>query len=138
MGQQESEQPLAGAGVMTSPPDADQQECEVPLTEQLRSIPKDYRTCRAIQWSDDGLETGHQFIPVGYMMHRAADEIDRLRATPPRNEPEYGPCSCQEFGKCRYVNGGPACMNDESQPFVQNDTQRSSGDGGTTKTEGGK
>ena len=61
------------------PTDADQQACEVPLTEQLRSIPKDYRTCRAIQWSEDGRETGHQFIPVGFMMHRAADEIERLQ-----------------------------------------------------------
>ena len=57
----------------------DQQACEVPLAEQLRSIPKDYRTCRAIQWSEDGRETGHQFIPVGFMMHRAADEIERLQ-----------------------------------------------------------
>jgi hypothetical protein len=54
--------------------------CEVPLIEQLRSIPKDYRTVRAIQWSEDGRETGHQFIPVGFMMHRAADEIERLNA----------------------------------------------------------
>jgi hypothetical protein len=60
--------------------DADQQACEVPLVEQLRSTPKDYRTVRAIQWSEDGRETGHQFIPVGFMMHRAADEIDRLNA----------------------------------------------------------
>ena len=59
----------------------DQQACEVPLVEQLRSIPKDYRTVRAIQWSDDGRETGHQFIPVGHMMHRAADEIERLKAS---------------------------------------------------------
>ena len=72
---------------MTRPTDADQQACEVPLVEQLRSIPKDYRTCRAIQWSDDGRETGHQFIPVGFMMHRAADEIDRLRAAPPTTKP---------------------------------------------------
>lgn len=48
---------------------------EVPLTEQLLSIPADYRTVRAIQWADDGRETGHQFIPVGHMMHRAANRI---------------------------------------------------------------
>lgn len=54
--------------------------CEVPLIEKLRSIPKDYRTAVAIQWADDGRETGHRFIPVGYMMHEAADEIERLRA----------------------------------------------------------
>lgn len=53
--------------------------CEVPLTEQLRSVPKDFRTSRAIQWSEDGRETGHQYIPVGFMMHRAADEIEKLQ-----------------------------------------------------------
>ena len=52
--------------------------CEVPITEKLRSVPSDYRTCRAIQWSDDGRETGHQLIPVGYMMHEAADKLDLL------------------------------------------------------------
>jgi hypothetical protein len=53
--------------------------CEVPIVEKLRSVPKDYRTCVAIQWSEDGRETGHRFIPVGYMMHESADEIERLR-----------------------------------------------------------
>lgn len=62
------------------------QACEVPLVEQLRSIPEDYRTVRAIQWSEDGSETGHQFIPVGFMMHRAAAEIERLRAAAPEGE----------------------------------------------------
>jgi hypothetical protein len=52
---------------------------EVPLVEKLRSVPKDYRTCVAIQWSESGSETGHRFIPVGYMMHEAADEIESLR-----------------------------------------------------------
>ena len=66
----------------------DQQCCEVPLTEQLRSVPIDYRTCVAIQWAEDGTETGHQFIPVGFMMHRAADEIDRLSALPDRASDE--------------------------------------------------
>src|SRR5688572_7113293 len=60
-------------------PDTGDQACEVPLIEQLRSIPKDYRTSRAIQWADDGRETGHQFIPVGYMMHRAADELEKAQ-----------------------------------------------------------
>jgi hypothetical protein len=49
--------------------------CEVPLIEKLRSVPKDYRTCVAIQWAEDGTETGHRFIPVGYMMHEAADAL---------------------------------------------------------------
>src|SRR3990167_5704097 len=65
----------------------DQQAYEVPLVEQLRSIPKEYRTCRAIQWSDDGRETGHQLIPVGFMMHRAADMIEALQSATPRSEP---------------------------------------------------
>lgn len=53
--------------------------CEVPLIEKLRSVRKDYRTCEVIQWAEDGRETGHRFIPVGYMMHEAADEIESLR-----------------------------------------------------------
>jgi hypothetical protein len=69
-------------GMKPSPNEADQQAYEVPLVEQLRSIPKDYRTCRAIQWSDDGRETGHQFIPVGHMMHGAADMIEALQSAP--------------------------------------------------------
>jgi hypothetical protein len=28
------------------------------------------------------------------------------------SEETLGPCSCQDEGKCRYVNGGPACMNE--------------------------
>lgn len=59
--------------------------CEVPLVEKLRSVPKDYRTARAIQWASDGTETGHQFIPIGYMMHEAAEEIEQLRAWIERN-----------------------------------------------------
>ena len=49
---------------------------EVPLTELLRDIPKDFRVVLPCQWSDDGRETGHRFIPVGYLMHRAADKLD--------------------------------------------------------------
>ena len=61
---------------------SEDQACEVPLIEQLRSIPKDYRTVRAIQWTEDGRETGHQYIPVGHMMHRAADELEKLASRP--------------------------------------------------------
>ena len=52
------------------------QACEVPLTELLRDIPKDFRVVLPCQWSDDGRETGYRFIPVGYLMHRAANELD--------------------------------------------------------------
>ena len=52
---------------------------EVQIVEKLRSVPKDYHTCVATQWSESGFETGHRFIPVGYMMHEAADEIERLQ-----------------------------------------------------------
>lgn len=55
--------------------DKDQQCCEVPLIEQLRSVPKDCRTSYAIQWDEDGRETGHALLPVGFMMHRAADAL---------------------------------------------------------------
>ena len=60
--------------------DAENQACEVPLVEQLRSIPIDYRTCVAIQWDENGAETGHRFIPVGFMMHRAADALEAADA----------------------------------------------------------
>ena len=63
--------------------------CEVPLIQQLRSIPKDYRTVRAIQWADDGRETGHQFIPVGHMMHRAADELEAAQLSQQRAPVKY-------------------------------------------------
>ena len=59
---------------------AEHQACEVPLVEQLRSVPKTFGAWRATQWSDDGRETGHQHIPVGYLFHRAADEIESLLA----------------------------------------------------------
>ena len=52
---------------------------EVPIVERLRSVTKDYRTCVVTQWAEDGSETGHRFIPVGYLMHEAADEIVRLQ-----------------------------------------------------------
>lgn len=67
--------PDSGASVSTAGLGA----CDVPLVEKLRSVPKDYRTAVAIQWAEDGTETGHRFIPVGYMMHEAADEIEALR-----------------------------------------------------------
>ena len=50
----------------------------VPLPERLRHIRKDYRLSVAFQWSEGGLETGHHRIPVGHLMHEAADEIERL------------------------------------------------------------
>ena len=61
------------------------------------------------------------------LMERAANELRALIDAVQGLESEYsklsaeasphmGPCSCQDFGKCRYVNGVPACMNEaESQ-----------------------
>jgi len=49
------------------------QACAVPLLEQMRRIPADWREMR---------ETGycaHQNVPYGRMLHEAADEIERLR-----------------------------------------------------------
>ena len=51
---------------------------EVPLVEKLRSVAVKYRTVEPIQWDKDGRETGHRFIPVGYMMHEAADRVEQL------------------------------------------------------------
>ena len=34
----------------------------------------------------------------------------------------FGPCSCQDSGKCRYVNGGPACMNEDPAQQAQPET----------------
>mgnify|MGYP001560934242 CR=1 FL=1 len=72
--------------------------CEVPLIEQLRSVPKNYMTCAPIQWDEAGNETGHRFIPVGLMMHRAAEELERLAAL---ESPQEGHCnSCDTWRLC--------------------------------------
>ena len=63
---------------------------EVPFDEQLRTIPKDLRAAFAIQWAADGTETGHRFIPIGYMAHKAADTILALRARVEELEREMG------------------------------------------------
>lgn len=68
--------------------ESETQACDVPLIEQLRSIPKDYRAVIAIQWAEDGRETGHRLIPVGVLTNRAADEMllkDRKIAELERN-----------------------------------------------------
>jgi hypothetical protein len=52
--------------------------CETPLVDRLRMVPEDYRTSREIQWDSRGVPTGHQFIPVGYLMHTAANRIQAL------------------------------------------------------------
>lgn len=68
----------------------DNEPCEVPFVEQLRSVPEDFRASRVIQRADDGTPTGHQFIPVGVMFHRAAAEIERLQALRPEGRaPEW-------------------------------------------------
>lgn len=105
------------------------QACEVPLVEQLRSIPEDYRTVRAIQWSEDGRETGHQFIPVGFIMHRAAAEIERLRAARPEGEAqlayekglEDAACRAAEAIRALKSRGNPTTpmgWSDESPPIM--------------------
>lgn len=52
---------------------------EVPLVERLRRIPKAHKVSIAFQFADNGTATGHSIIPVGYLMHTAADELARLR-----------------------------------------------------------
>ena len=51
---------------------------EVPLEEQLRSIPRDTR----LGWDEGpgGLYRSTRWVPVGLVAHRAADELDALRA----------------------------------------------------------
>jgi hypothetical protein len=99
--------------------------CEVPLVEQLRSIPKDYRAVLAIQWADDGRETGHQYIPVGFMMHRAADEIERLgRTTGPKQSPET---------QSSEIDALPAWVKEELK-----DGDRLCEAAGVQRTEGGR
>ena len=78
------------------------QACEVPLIEQLRSIPKEFRAVRPIQWAEDGRETGHQFIPVGHMMHRAADELEAVR---PSQVPQTDYCWLIERAGPQYATG---------------------------------
>jgi uncharacterized coiled-coil protein SlyX len=47
---------------------------QVPLVERLRSVPKDWREMREVGYC------AHRNVPYGFMLHEAADEIDRLRA----------------------------------------------------------
>jgi hypothetical protein len=54
---------------------ADNGPCDVPLIEQLRSVPKDWREMREVG------HCHHRNVPYGAMLHRAADELERL-ATP--------------------------------------------------------
>ena len=51
---------------------------EVPLDEQLRSIPRDTR----LGWDEGpgGLYRSTRWVPVGLVAHRAADELAALRA----------------------------------------------------------
>jgi len=53
---------------------------KTPLIELLRDAPVDHKTSWPFQWADDGHPTGHSYIPVGMLMHEAADEIQRLQA----------------------------------------------------------
>ena len=56
--------------------------CEVPLIELLRSIPREERIVLVTQRDSEGRETGHRYIPVGILAHRAANELaDRLNVT---------------------------------------------------------
>lgn len=65
---------------MTTPPPVSEERlsggpCEVPLHEQLESIPKDAR----LTWTDlDGVKATH-FVPIGMLAHRAAATIAALR-----------------------------------------------------------
>ncbi len=49
---------------------------EVPLIEQLRSVPKDQKVVIEFQWAENGIATGHHSSPVGALMHRAADALE--------------------------------------------------------------
>lgn len=56
------------------------QASETPLPELLRDVPRDYRAEWPFQFWPDGTPSGHAMAPVGLYCHRAADEIDRLKA----------------------------------------------------------
>lgn len=81
--------------------------CEIPLVEKLRSVPKDYRTVVAIQWAEDGTETGHRFIPVGYMMHEAAGEIEALRKQNAKNEDD---ATRYRWLRAQHWSEAPVCV----------------------------
>ena len=53
---------------------------KTPLAELLVGISKDARMEEETQWAEDGTPTGHALIPVGRLMHEAADEISRLQS----------------------------------------------------------
>lgn len=47
--------------------------------------------------------------PISYS--HAAQSIRALKNAAPQ---ELGPCSCQDSGKCRYIDGSPACMQESA------------------------
>ena len=58
----------------------DTQCAETPLVDLLRGIPKDHRITVPMMWDEAGREIGHSMIPVGLLMHRAADELATAQA----------------------------------------------------------
>jgi hypothetical protein len=52
--------------------------CEVPLIELLKDIPSDYRADIECAWTEEGRCIGHHLMPVGHLMHKAADRISEL------------------------------------------------------------
>lgn len=65
---------------------------QTPLTELLRSVPRDARLAL-----DDG-PYSTTYHPVGDLCHTAADEIDRLRATPAPGAPGQEAAAVQAVG----------------------------------------
>jgi len=58
----------------------DTQCAETPLVDLLRGIPKDHRITVPMMCDEDGREIGHSMIPVGHLMHRAADDLAAAQA----------------------------------------------------------
>lgn len=54
------------------------QACETPLAELLRSTPISYRASWESHWNEAGDAIGHTMSPLGRYAHEAADMISRL------------------------------------------------------------
>lgn len=87
----------------------EEQAAEVSIIEKLRSVPNEHRSCVAIQWAEDGTETGHRFIPVGYMMHEAADALESADKRIAELEAQLSECQ-KDAERYRFVRNKPEML----------------------------
>ncbi len=91
------------------------QACEVPLVEQLESVPRD---CRQM------IEVGpchHRNIPYGRLCHEAAARIRELESRAPAPQPEHGILKIRDrdLAEQRKINGAAHERMEEILPLLE-------------------